>query len=761
MRTYAAYSNPIKNFLSSRGLLPDDPNMASLSALLDHISNASKNAPSADAAKILKDLALPQIGPKPKILIGGKKSTGAFVSGENKFAKQKNNIGSTAGVALARLFGNTSYGKMGPLSTFMSPRSIKDRSYNVLAHENVHIYDKMVDQLGLPFPAKYSSFSDFNYNASSFNASLEARARLIDSLYSGGRAKTYSPFTSIQQIIDNLFDPGMSKKDISKFLKTYAMGGRASQFNSDWFRQYAETIKSPDFQRIAPVHSAEELAGIEKMSKEMERAGLVGGLDGSQQGSAFSKLIWNQISRDGSFRPPGHILRKFAKVQEAAEKLSRKKAGLFERQGYAPPERRSQSSEFLKDTDLTEIDVPLDVYYTEGFFSDVSRFAENISGNKFFVKGHLTDGEYGPEIYQSFGHEFLAGRIGNMVGANTPQSYIVKRSSDKKPFEVATEAVPQSSGLDPTYMKELVTLSDNPYKTLDEIVSAFIDYSEKTPALNAAMGNYDQHYNNILWNNLDKKFTQIDFGTSHPTNLKMAPGIPGTHPDARDAYTLARTSIAIVRDAVHHSVNAAVEKQLLSQAQQLAIIGKLNNSGFNIKPNRTSGDPLFDTIPDITTSQDYSQVYRKISEFDSASQLPNSVQFLDKFALQTIKDRAFALSELAPVSFGPEHHSAMAKKLFREKGLGFMAGGYVNSINTDTIPAMLTAGEYVVKRSAVDKFGVNNLEKINNGTYNNGSVYNYNLAVNVKSDADPEKIARTVMQQVKRVDSQRVRGNRF
>ena len=761
MRTYAAYSNPIKNFLSSKGLLPDDPNTASLSALLDHISNASKDAPSADAAKILKDLALPQIGPKPKILIGGKNSTGAFVSGENRFAKQKNNIGSTAGVALARLFGNTSYGNMGPLSTFMSPRSIKDRSYNVLAHENVHIYDKMVDQLGLPFPAKYSSFSDFNYNASSFNASLEARARLIDSLYSGGRAKTYSPFTSIQQIIDNLFDPGMSKKDISKFLKTYAMGGRASQFNSDWFRQYAETIKSPDFQRIAPVHSAEELAGIEKMSKEMERAGLVGGLDRSQQGSAFSKLIWNQISRDGSFRPPGHILRKFAKVQEAAEKLSRKKAGLFERQGYAPPERRSQSSEFLKDTDLTEIDVPLDVYYTEGFFSDVSRFAENISGNKFFVKGHLTDGEYGPEIYQSFGHEFLAGRIGNMVGANTPQSYIVKRSSDKKPFEVATEAVPQSSGLDPTYMKELVTLSDNPYKTLDEIVSAFIDYSEKTPALNAAMGNYDQHYNNILWNNLDKKFTQIDFGTSHPTSLKMAPGIPGTHPDARDAYTLARTSIAIVRDAVHHSVNAAVEKQLLSQAQQLAIIGKLNNSGFNIKPNRTSGDPLFDTIPDITTNQDYSQVYRKISEFDSASQLPNSVQFLDKFALQTIKDRAFALSELAPVSFGPEHHSAMAKRLFREKGLGFMAGGYVNSINTDTIPAMLTAGEYVVKRSAVDKFGVSNLEKINNGTYNNGSVYNYNLAVNVKSDADPEKIARTVMQQVKRVDSQRVRGNRF
>ena len=54
-----------------------------------------------------------------------------------------------------------------------------------------------------------------------------------------------------------------------------------------------------------------------------------------------------------------------------------------------------------------------------------------------------------------------------------------------------------------------------------------------------------------------------------------------------------------------------------------------------------------------------------------------------------------------------------------------------------------------------------NREKINSGTYNDGSVYNYNLAVNVKSDSDPNKIAKAVIQQIKRVDSQRLRGNRF
>jgi TP901 family phage tail tape measure protein len=95
-------------------------------------------------------------------------------------------------------------------------------------------------------------------------------------------------------------------------------------------------------------------------------------------------------------------------------------------------------------------------------------------------------------------------------------------------------------------------------------------------------------------------------------------------------------------------------------------------------------------------------------------------------------------------------------------GLMSMAlGGMFQSVNTDSIPAMLTAGEYVVKRSAVQKFGLDNLEKINSGTYSDGSVYNYNLAVNVKSDADPNKIARVVMSQIKQIDAQRIRGNRI
>jgi hypothetical protein len=89
----------------------------------------------------------------------------------------------------------------------------------------------------------------------------------------------------------------------------------------------------------------------------------------------------------------------------------------------------------------------------------------------------------------------------------------------------------------------------------------------------------------------------------------------------------------------------------------------------------------------------------------------------------------------------------------------FAAGGFARG--TDTVPSMLTPGEFVVKKYAVQDFGADKLKAINNGTYSGESVYNYELNVNVKSDANPDEIARTVMTQIKQIDSQRLRGNRL
>ena len=102
------------------------------------------------------------------------------------------------------------------------------------------------------------------------------------------------------------------------------------------------------------------------------------------------------------------------------------------------------------------------------------------------------------------------------------------------------------------------------------------------------------------------------------------------------------------------------------------------------------------------------------------------------------------------------------RRRFAGGAIPYSIGGRVfQATGTDTVPAMLTPGEFVVRKRAVQDFGMQNLEKINNGEYSGGSVYNYNLAVNVKSDANPDVIAKTVIQQIKRIDSQKVRGNRI
>ena len=88
----------------------------------------------------------------------------------------------------------------------------------------------------------------------------------------------------------------------------------------------------------------------------------------------------------------------------------------------------------------------------------------------------------------------------------------------------------------------------------------------------------------------------------------------------------------------------------------------------------------------------------------------------------------------------------------------FSVGG--SARGTDIIPAMLTPGEFVMSKYAVDSYGVDKMKSINRGSYEGEKVYNYNLNVNVKSDANPEDIARVVMTQIRQVDSQRIRVQR-
>ena len=104
------------------------------------------------------------------------------------------------------------------------------------------------------------------------------------------------------------------------------------------------------------------------------------------------------------------------------------------------------------------------------------------------------------------------------------------------------------------------------------------------------------------------------------------------------------------------------------------------------------------------------------------------------------------------------------------------SGGFAKG--TDTVPAMLTPGEFVINRKATQEFGPL-LSAINSPTFstpksmsssvmgssgsqtavnNSKTLYNYNLSVNVSnSNANPNDIARTVINQIKMIEDQRIR----
>jgi len=79
---------------------------------------------------------------------------------------------------------------------------------------------------------------------------------------------------------------------------------------------------------------------------------------------------------------------------------------------------------------------------------------------------------------------------------------------------------------------------------------------------------------------------------------------------------------------------------------------------------------------------------------------------------------------------------------------------------TDIVPAMLTPGEFVMSKYAVETHGADTMKAINNGSSVGDSVYNYSINVNVQSDSNPDEIARAVMTQIRSIDSQKIRGVR-
>jgi len=189
--------------------------------------------------------------------------------------------------------------------------------------------------------------------------------------------------------------------------------------------------------------------------------------------------------------------------------------------------------------------------------------------------------------------------------------------------------------------------------------------------------------------------------------------------------------------AIWDSMNQANAKQIEKST--------FDNIGTTVKaPNSVSG------VSNIAT-----EISKYVSEL--------SAETISKKYINAAQAEQYIIDQkINSLGLGPKY-AGMLKGSFGMSVGGmvpkyFASGGY--SKGTDTIPTMLTPGEFIVRKNAVDSFGVNNLNKINDGSYGGSSVYNYSLNVNVKSDSSPDDIARTVMTQIRRIDNQRIKGQK-
>ncbi len=239
-----------------------------------------------------------------------------------------------------------------------------------------------------------------------------------------------------------------------------------------------------------------------------------------------------------------------------------------------------------------------------------------------------------------------------------------------------------------------------------------------------------------------------------------------------------------------------------------------------------------DALNDASIAAKVSKALREVAGI-TTSNADRATELINAFLSTITKAQADAIFAKAGVTGRSAGGGGGTASRFLANGgsvKSYMADGG-SPLGSDTVPAMLTPGEFVVRRPMVNKYGSDMLNQINSGSFGNSaknarykiadpsyasrrfnsavyqlpkieyasrrfnsavyqlpkieyaprnlnvpisnnvpatastqmdnSVYNYNLSVNVSSQSDPNTIAQTVMGQLRMVDSQRIKGNRF
>jgi len=251
-------------------------------------------------------------------------------------------------------------------------------------------------------------------------------------------------------------------------------------------------------------------------------------------------------------------------------------------------------------------------------------------------------------------------------------------------------------------------------------------------------------------------------------------------PTIRQNQELATKNVGDIIDLGKRFTSIAGQSEL--QAIGMTAAGKLNTGNRELPVNTIIKFVAGENIPGILNHKAYNQNYLKSAFGKKADEYPFQSEGLLPPGL---KGKIVGISQsgdqrILEVLLSKFSKGGMVRK-YANGGLvstrmpmaesipkQFANGGL--AMGTDTVPAMLTPGEFVIKKSAVDRIGTSTLTKIN-GYANGGivggststaigdSVYNYSVNVNVATDSDPNQIARAVMSQIRKVDNHRVRGS--
>jgi hypothetical protein len=214
------------------------------------------------------------------------------------------------------------------------------------------------------------------------------------------------------------------------------------------------------------------------------------------------------------------------------------------------------------------------------------------------------------------------------------------------------------------------------------------------------------------------------------------------------------------------TVSDAVKSATAFAKSGMSVSGYINKLDSKTTSAKQAADQKASATAFKASGQSVSAYINKVDS-QAAAKTTKAVQ--TAFGLNNFKAGAPTYASLAPKTLVPgtgKYNGSTFVPAQYKSGGGMIMPNYMASggmaRGTDTVPAMLTPGEFVVKKYAVADFGADKLKAINSGTYSGDSVYNYELNVSMSgSSLSADDVARTVMAQIKQVDSQRLRGNNF